>query len=216
MELKRVARQARVTFDAEFNITEWSEDLERMFGWTAEEAIGRPMYEIMPGDGERTERIRALRDVGRWDGVVVITRKDGSSIATDTHTVATRSPTGEIIGYETRTSPISDMTKRIEELEAEVERCRVLLQRQMRIGEGLELESGVNERLEPFVTLRWGDMAGQLTFEEARNHANRMYDLAHVARTDAVVVRVLHELGMGDVTSDVLTAIRRDREEEMP
>lgn len=214
MELRRGV-QGRFVFDVEFNITEWDESLERMFGWTAEEAIGRPMYQIVPGDGNRAARIRALRDGGGWDGVVVVTRKDGSSVAIVTHTEAIRAPrSGEIVGYEGAVSSIPDTTDRLDELETEVERLRALLERQLQTGESLEFEGAIGVDDEPFVAVRWGQMAGQLTTQEAYAHGLRMCKVASAAASDAFVMRSLEEMGMGDIAVGVLEAIREKRGDE--
>ncbi|MDH5798029.1 MAG: PAS domain S-box protein, partial [Paracoccaceae bacterium] len=49
---------AIVTGDSDGNVVSWNPAAERIFGYTAEEMIGRPLSRLMP------ERFRALHDAG--------------------------------------------------------------------------------------------------------------------------------------------------------
>ncbi len=74
---------AIITTDLDFVIQGWNKAAEAMYGWSAEEAIGRHTYEIIPPEqtDQRREDARAqLRDTGAWTGEVVQTRNDGTRI----------------------------------------------------------------------------------------------------------------------------------------
>ena len=57
---------------------------------------------------------------------------------------------------------------------------------------GIDIESGVGaESHLGYVQLRWGEMGGQLTTREARDHALKILQAADAADHDAVVMRWL-------------------------
>src|SRR4029077_3122953 len=74
---------------------------ERMFGYSADEAIGKSITIIIPEDrlGEETEviaRIRAGRSVDHFE--TLRRRKDGSAIEISLTVSPIRTSTGEVIG----------------------------------------------------------------------------------------------------------------------
>lgn len=86
---------------------------------------------------------------------------------------------------------MSKSGRRIEELETEVRKLRHLLSTQLKSGDTLWMESGVNEHGKPFVQTRWGDQAGQLSPAEARQHGLRILECAEAAESDSAVIGFL-------------------------
>ncbi len=88
--------------DPEFVLTAWHRGAERMFGWTAEEALGRRVYELIPtsfSDEELASELRALSETGRWRGTATWYGKHGRPVIAEGITVALR-PEGEAVaGY---------------------------------------------------------------------------------------------------------------------
>src|SRR4051812_8706506 len=69
---------AIVAFDAEWFVTVWNPGAERMYGWTADEVLGRHTLEVARLEmsyEERAEMRRAVVERGRWRGEVVAYRK---------------------------------------------------------------------------------------------------------------------------------------------
>src|SRR6185503_15366076 len=69
--------------DLEENITSWNEAAERMFGYAASEALGQPIYLIIPVDRHAEERdvqrrIHAGERVGHYN--TIRRRKGGGRI----------------------------------------------------------------------------------------------------------------------------------------
>lgn len=92
---------------------------------------------------------------------------------------------------------MSASERRIAELEQRNRELQHLLDRQLRTGEMLWMESGVSSRTgEPFIHMRWGDEAGQLTPAEAREHATRMIEVAAAAEFDAAFVKAMTDPGV--------------------
>lgn len=94
----------------------WNSGAEEMFGYRADEMLGKPMDPIIP------ENLRARHYEG-WDKVmatgvtkygrdvlaVPALRKDGSRISVEFHIVLLRTPTGEVAGA---AAMMEDVTKR--------------------------------------------------------------------------------------------------------
>src|SRR4051812_5003104 len=93
---------AIVALDAEWFITVWNPGAERMYGWTADEVLGRHTLEVArlaTSYEERAEVRRAVVEHGRWRGEVVAYRKDGTPVCVELITVALRGERGGIAGY---------------------------------------------------------------------------------------------------------------------
>ena len=91
--------EAEIGFDAHFIIRRWDAGAERLFGYTADEVIGRHASDVIPGDGDRMERMVALQRRGIWRGPVVVIDKNGDMLAIENYTVAERDFLGAITGY---------------------------------------------------------------------------------------------------------------------
>ncbi|HSM00661.1 MAG TPA: PAS domain S-box protein [Candidatus Limnocylindria bacterium] len=100
-----------VAFDASGNISLWNPAAERMFGWTAEEALGKPHPIVSE---EKQEEFRALREMAlqgkTFTGIQLRRRrKDGSPIDISVSTSPLRAADGTITGI---MSIITDVTER--------------------------------------------------------------------------------------------------------
>jgi hypothetical protein len=96
------------------------------------------------------------------------------------------------------------------ELVAEVRKLRHLLARHMRGGETLWMESGVNDRGEPFVHMHWGDESGQLTTGEARMHATHMIEASAAADFDAALWAVFRRMDFAPEQARAMLAMMRE------
>jgi PAS domain S-box-containing protein len=93
---------AIVALDADWMVTVWNQGAERMYGWTAEEVLGRPIAEVAHQDLSDAERARlrgAAAKQGIWRGEVVAYRKDGTPVEVELITVAVRDDRGEVTGF---------------------------------------------------------------------------------------------------------------------
>jgi PAS domain S-box-containing protein len=93
---------AIVALDAEWFITAWNPGAERMYGWTADEVLGRHTLEVARLEmsyEERAEVRSAVAEHGRWRGEVVAYRKDGTQVWVELITVALRDESGGITGF---------------------------------------------------------------------------------------------------------------------
>ena len=94
-------QDAVLATDDRFLLTEWNQGAVAMFGWTAEEAIGRVIYELVPQDSSegQADDFQELRRTGQWRGERVWRAKDGAPVAAEGVTVAVRADGDDTTGY---------------------------------------------------------------------------------------------------------------------
>jgi PAS domain S-box-containing protein len=77
-----VAGQAFVATDPRGAITYWNRAAEELYGWSADEVLGRPVTEVTPSDASREqaeEILSALVSGTKWSGEFMVQRRDGSA-----------------------------------------------------------------------------------------------------------------------------------------
>ena len=92
-------------------ITSWNQAAERLFGYTAAEAIGRSITFIIPADrlDEESNIMERIRRGGRVDPLETIRlRKNGSTVATSITISPIRDETGAIVGASTIARDITE------------------------------------------------------------------------------------------------------------
>jgi PAS domain S-box-containing protein len=93
---------AIIAVDRGWRITAWNDGAERMYGWDANEVLGRhvPSFVRMAlTDQQRAQIRREAAERGRWRGEATVERKDGSSVSVELINVAVRGEQGEITGF---------------------------------------------------------------------------------------------------------------------
>jgi PAS domain S-box-containing protein len=122
---------AIVALDAEWFVTVWNPGAERMYGWTADEVLGRHTLEVARLEmsyEERAEARRAAAEHGRWRGEVVAYRKDGTPVCVEWITVALRGERGGITGYLGIHRDVSERKRAEEALREAHERSTTILE----------------------------------------------------------------------------------------
>jgi len=92
-----VARDAIMVRDLEHRITYWNRSAERLYGWTAEEAIGKNALGLL-FRGEVSPVFEAHKSViekGEWTGELHQITKDGREITVDSHWSIVRDEEGK-------------------------------------------------------------------------------------------------------------------------
>jgi len=110
---------AIIATDEHFTLTEWNRAAEQMYGWKAEEAIGRMVNEVIPTeftDAQFAEALRLLSETGRYRVEVVQYRRDGKPIDVEGTTMALRDAKGQITGYVSVNRDITERKRAGEEL----------------------------------------------------------------------------------------------------
>ncbi|MEA2380937.1 MAG: hypothetical protein QOH72_908 [Solirubrobacteraceae bacterium] len=98
--LEHVA-DAVVGTDRDSRVTVWNRGAERLYGVTADEALGRPVLDVASaaGDRSRLELRAGLPAAARTQTQFTARRKDGTPIDVDLVSVAVRDPDGTLAGY---------------------------------------------------------------------------------------------------------------------
>jgi PAS domain S-box-containing protein len=113
-------RDAVTATDERFALTAWNKGAEKMFGWTADEVLGRNVWEVVRSDmsdEQRAEARRQLAETGGRRAEVRTYRKDGAPIWVESRSTALRGPQGEITGYLGIHRDITERKRREKELE---------------------------------------------------------------------------------------------------
>ena len=92
---------AVVGTDPEFNLTIWSRGAERLYGFRAQDVLGRPAREVAShsGDESRVKLERDLLETDRTRTQITAFRADGSPVDVELISVAVRDPAGTVTGY---------------------------------------------------------------------------------------------------------------------
>lgn len=123
---------AIIATDAEFRITSWNKAAEAMYGWTAEEVLGRSTAELFQSQFAtltREEAVKQLFENGVWRGEVSQRRRDGKRIDVFISLALLKDQGGQpmgIVGINADITPIKEAEKQRNALLAERERVRVL------------------------------------------------------------------------------------------
>jgi PAS domain S-box-containing protein len=97
-------RESIVGIDARHAVTYWNNGAQALFGYTAEEAMGRPIERLILLEDERArsdwkDELAELSSQGKWQGQVQRRRKDGSVIWTDVVASVVKSSEGHGSGF---------------------------------------------------------------------------------------------------------------------
>ena len=111
-------QDAVIATDERFVVTAWNEGAKEMYGWTADEVLGRYVGEVIGAElteEQRAEARRELNETGRSRNELITHRKDGAAVYVEGVTATVRGDHGRITGY---LSINRDVTERKEAEEA--------------------------------------------------------------------------------------------------
>lgn len=96
-------------------ITYWNKGAERLYGWKREEAMGRSPHELLRTQFPvQLEEIVKSRQRGGWQGEVVHTKRDGTSVTVASSWTALKDAQGQPMGWLQINADVSEQ-KRAEE-----------------------------------------------------------------------------------------------------
>src|SRR4051794_21484719 len=100
-ELLKGSDDAIVGTDADFRVTIWSAGAEKLYGYTADIALGRRARELASfrDDPSRTRLEGELADTGKSHIELTAVRPDGQAVEVEMKAVAVRDDADEVVGY---------------------------------------------------------------------------------------------------------------------
>ena len=91
------AQDAIMVCDIDHRITFWNKSAERLYGWTAQEALGRKKQELLYDEAAIFELpMKTVLRLGEWRGEIRQRRKDGSLITVEAHWTLITDDNGEV------------------------------------------------------------------------------------------------------------------------
>ncbi|CAN5123016.1 hypothetical protein BH20ACT16_BH20ACT16_00350 [soil metagenome] len=162
---------AILTKDLDTIITTWNSGAERLYGYTREEAVGRPVAMLVPPElqGQARELLRRVLDGERVDHYETTRRtKDGAVLNVSLTVAAIRDGHGGIIAISSIARDITDSTRSAQSLRAAEERFRVAFE-QAPIGMALVGMDGRFIRVNAAVTAITGYAVSALEGRDTRS-----------------------------------------------
>jgi PAS domain S-box-containing protein len=192
------------TTDLSRVVQSWNAGAEQLFGWTAEEAIGRHVHELivasdMPIDPEIHRRIGA----GEWEGDVVLARRNGATFPAHVRSRVVGDLTDGAPSIVVVTMDISERVRYERELELARDHLRAVTGS---LGEGMFTvdTTGRVTYMNPAAEVQLGWTAAEL-------HGRDLHQITHSRRRDGSplpveecqIMRACHEHKVVDVDDDV-------------
>jgi PAS domain S-box-containing protein len=115
-------QEAVIATDASERLTAWNRAAENLYGWAAQEVIGRPLHDVLPTDmtpEQAASARRSLETLGHYRAEVTQFGRDGTPLYVEGITIALHDDAGVVTGYVSVNRDVS------ERRQAEAERERL-------------------------------------------------------------------------------------------
>ncbi|HEX6184616.1 MAG TPA: PAS domain S-box protein [Pyrinomonadaceae bacterium] len=106
--------QAVIATDLEGRIIYWNQHAERLYGWPAEEALGRSVLEVTPAETSAEQAIEIMSRLaagGTWSGEFGVRRRDGSSFPAMVTDSPIHDDAGRVVGVVGVSADITERKK---------------------------------------------------------------------------------------------------------
>jgi PAS domain S-box-containing protein len=194
---------AIVASDAQYKLTAWNAAAESLYGWKAEEVLGKFGLDITqteyPGV-DKAEMLRTIAEVGRWRGEATQVHKDGTRIPVEISSMVLRDETGRITGYVSVNRDITERKRAEAALRESEEKYRNLVER---ANDGIAI---VQDTIVKYVNPRLAEEVGYTTEELI---GTPFADYVHPNDLHKVVDRYQRRMVGEDVTPVYEIAVRR-------
>jgi diguanylate cyclase (GGDEF)-like protein/PAS domain S-box-containing protein len=123
--------EAVIALDMDQKVIYWNQAAEGMYGWSAEEVMGRNLREMVVSEDswKRAEEIlRQVRETGHWSGEFVVRHKDGASFPVAASNRPLHDETGNLVGVISVLRDVTESKKAEERFRESEERYRTLVE----------------------------------------------------------------------------------------
>lgn len=121
-----------ISFSLDHTILSWNKGAEQLFGYTAQEAIGRPLQMLAPGAGATRDQDQLVARIGEAGPVnnheTVRRRKDGTLVEVSLTVSPIRDEAGKVMAGTALIRDISGSKKSAEALRTSEERLRLIIE----------------------------------------------------------------------------------------
>lgn len=214
-ELLAALPQAAVVTDAGGVVVAWNPAAERLYGYSAEEALGRCSSELVrrPGPAEGARGAwELLRKAQPWSGDLPVRRRDGGRLVARVTLVPLLSAEGDlayVLGLSEDVSARRTRSRLVAEARERSEQDRARLAVLVKVGEALAETHGVSGRLEALcdaVVPAFADFMVVGLSAPIPGHGSRPVVVRHRDRGDAEVDAGVAALRSSERCADVLLA----------
>jgi PAS domain S-box-containing protein len=108
-----------VTVNEELRVLSWNKGAEQIYGWSAQEVLGKTVTETLATEyigTSRAEIFNQFSSQGNWSGEVIQSTKDGRRLALLSSSSALKDGSGKIVGIASVNRDISERKRNEEEL----------------------------------------------------------------------------------------------------
>src|SRR5688572_1828110 len=122
---------AIIATDENYLITFWNRAAESLYGWSAEEVLGKFGPDITKTDfptADRNEILRHIYESGLWRGEVTQVKKDGTRFYCEVSSLLLRDETGKVTGYVSMNHDITERKQAEVAVRASEEQYRSLFE----------------------------------------------------------------------------------------
>ncbi len=127
-QLLNAVEQAVIATDLDGTVTYWNRCAERLYGWAAEEALGRSILELnIPSEGlpQAEDIMDCLRAGQVWSGDVVLRHKDGHTFPVHVTDSPVLDDRGQMVGIVGISMEITNRVRTLAALTSSEERLRI-------------------------------------------------------------------------------------------
>jgi PAS domain S-box-containing protein/putative nucleotidyltransferase with HDIG domain len=122
---------AIIASDENYLITFWNQAAESLYGWSAEETLGKYGPDITKTEfpnADRNEMMRHIRDTGFWRGEATQVKKDGTRFPCEISSLMLHDEKGQVTGYVSMSHDITERKQAEEAVRQSEEQYRSLFE----------------------------------------------------------------------------------------
>jgi two-component system cell cycle sensor histidine kinase/response regulator CckA len=110
VDLLSAVREAVIETDPDFRVVRWNRGAEALYGWSEEEARGRPVGDLLHSryqEEERAALVERVRERGHVLALATQQTRSGAEVEVEASVIALRGAEGEVSGYVTVSRDVS-------------------------------------------------------------------------------------------------------------